>query len=350
VPVWPPVEWFRLFQVRIHPHFRSGCGAGVLASERAGGVYLGGQGGQSTANRGLLNDNPLLAFSRDREFGPWVEADSQARGKGNALHVAHSTAVVELLLRTMRSCAVARCGDRAQAQRAWHAFINQKDEVGSTPLHGAALEKDPGMAAALLANGADVNASGQDGNTPLHSTVKCRPIDGASAPAARVLLANGANVNAKNDDCRTPLHLAVRGYGEQHLQVAEILLLNGADPNARGQYGETPLHYAAVNDRPGVTLVELLIASGADVNAVDNSGTTPLHAAASRNCHAWDTVGYGDIGPGPVMVALLSGGADASATDNKGKTPLEIASKADPYEGRAEVLRLLRVSTASHQG
>jgi len=297
----------------------------------------------------LLKDNPFRVFSRD-----WVDDSFSGRyALSQVLHLARSTAAMELLLRSSYSCMLARCLDPAQARREYHAFVN-KESIGRTALHCAAHGgKDPGIAKLLLANGADVNALGKgavagDGLTPLHSTVDFET--SANAPAAKVLLANGANVNAKDKDGRTPLHLAVRGGDKQHLEVAEILLINGADPNAKDCDGRAPLHNAAVMDRVGAAFVTLLIANGADVNAIDNWGGTPLHVAASRNQFAWNTVGFGDEGPGPVIVLLLASGADANATDNKGETPLEIASKAKRYEGITEVVQLLRVSTTSQKG
>ena len=51
-------------------------------------------------------------------------------------------------------------------------------------------------------------------------------------------LAAGADVNAKGDDGGTPLHDAAF-WG--HKEIAELLIANGADVNATDKYGETPL-------------------------------------------------------------------------------------------------------------
>ena len=54
-------------------------------------------------------------------------------------------------------------------------------------------------------------------------------------------MAEGADVNAKRDDGDTPLHNAsFKGYKE----IAELLIAKGADVNARRDDGKTPLDFA----------------------------------------------------------------------------------------------------------
>ena len=45
--------------------------------------------------------------------------------------------------------------------------VNAKDEYGDTPLHDAAREGDSEAVEILIANGADVNAINNRGKTPL---------------------------------------------------------------------------------------------------------------------------------------------------------------------------------------
>jgi ankyrin repeat protein len=89
------------------------------------------------------------------------------------------------------------------------------------------------------------------------------------------LIAQGADVNAKGYDGQTPLMIAAR-YKQK--EVAELLIGHGADVNARDSNGMTPLH-AAVTKSYNKDIVELLIAKGADINAKTNDGTTPLSMA-----------------------------------------------------------------------
>jgi cytohesin len=87
-----------------------------------------------------------------------------------------------------------------------------------------------------LAAGADVNAKGFEGWTPLYDAA-----ERGRKEIVELLLAKGANVNAKIEDGRTPLHRAAR---EGHKEVAELLITKGADVNAKDNFGTTPLDYA----------------------------------------------------------------------------------------------------------
>ena len=58
--------------------------------------------------------------------------------------------------------------------------------------------------------------------------------------AVKQAIAVGADVNAMGDEGETPLHLAALGG---HKEVAELLIAKGADLNAKS-YGETPLDLA----------------------------------------------------------------------------------------------------------
>ena len=124
------------------------------------------------------------------------------------------------------------------------ADVNTKNEWGGTPLHDAAFHGVTELAALLLENGADVNAKDEEGDTPLHS-VRGAVMDwtgnltnqerddereGNGLEMAALLLENGADVNAKGKGGVTPLHRVVfSGL----VAVADLLLENGADVNAK---------------------------------------------------------------------------------------------------------------------
>ena len=104
---------------------------------------------------------------------------------------------------------------------------------------------------------------------------------------AKLLLDHKADINATNEDGRTPLHYASLSTD---VGVLKLLLANHAEVNPRdrrsynppylGLGGRTPLHYAASYRRTDVA--ELLLAAGADVNAQDDAGKTPLQVVLSE--------------------------------------------------------------------
>ena len=131
------------------------------------------------------------------------------------------------------------------------ADVNAKGEEGLTPLQYATFHGHKEVAELLIAKGADVNAKDEGGETPLlyAATFGHKEI-------AELLIAEGADVNAKDDKIvGYPLHFAA-AFG--HKEIAELLIAEGADVNAKSE------------------ITELFIALGAGVNAKDVDGETPL--------------------------------------------------------------------------
>lgn len=90
------------------------------------------------------------------------------------------------------------------------------------PVHVVAQLGTVEMMGLLLEHGADVDAKGKHGGTPLHQTVICA---GREA-MLRFLLDNAADMNVLNGGEYSPLHLAVcRG----NIEAVRILLEHGAD-------------------------------------------------------------------------------------------------------------------------
>ena len=127
-----------------------------------------------------------------------------------------------------------------------------KNADGCTPLFHAAWGGYIALAELLLEYGADVNEKDDSGETPIH---------GASgwgrSKMVSWLISKGAEVNVPSRGY-TPLHWAAQnGTGV----VAQILLDAGADPNALDHIGISPLDRAREsNNLPVIRVLERWLA------------------------------------------------------------------------------------------
>jgi ankyrin repeat protein len=144
-----------------------------------------------------------------------------------------------------------------------------------SPVADAAQRGDTAAVAALLKDGADVNAAQGDGMTALHWTA----LNGDLKTLNVLLIAGAVTEPLTRVGRYTPLHLAgSRG----HATVVARLLEAGSKPGAVTETGVQPLHLAAQAGNPDA--VKFLLDRGADVNARDTIyGRTPLVFATAAN-------------------------------------------------------------------
>eukprot|EP00301_Raphidiophrys_heterophryoidea_P024955 c8254_g1_i1.p1 GENE.c8254_g1_i1~~c8254_g1_i1.p1 ORF type:complete len:262 (+),score=62.36 c8254_g1_i1:1-786(+) len=95
------------------------------------------------------------------------------------------------------------------------------------------------------------------------------------------LLASGAKVNDTDEDGRSALHWAA---DQGQIDVVRELLSHDAPFNSQDNDGQTPLHYAVTCDREEVCKV--LISAGANIHIQDNDGET-AHKNHNPNWAWW---------------------------------------------------------------
>lgn len=141
--------------------------------------------------------------------------------------------------------------------------------VGPNKLHKAAQKGDVPRMRKLIAGGANVNAPGPQGSTPLFFTANTGSVEGA-----KVLLDNGANVNHAIPEGGQPLHSALL---KRHLDLSLFLIDNGANIHKATVTGVRPVHLAALGGLSAV--LGRLIRDGADMHELTAQGQSVLYCA-----------------------------------------------------------------------
>ena len=205
------------------------------------------------------------------------------------------------------------------------SLMESKDNEGYTPLMVACQSAKFDIAKYLIEKGANVNAKGPTGETPIFKikkkdayydfikylidkgadvnakmsyanrnwTVLCDAVKRGSPKVVRLLIEHGANINIYDIE-GTPLQMAIFNKKEE---IAKVLI----ESNAKLQefsFGNTELHLAAI--KGCADLIPLLIGHGANVNALNEYSHTPLYYATT-------------LGQRKTADALIAAGADKKA-------------------------------------
>lgn len=225
------------------------------------------------------------------------------------------------------------------------ADINAKGRDGMTPLLIAAWFGNKDTTELLVAKGADMEAKEVMGMTPLLAVTlnnnnkdienllitKGAKVDIFTASAMGdiervkdflkddILWMRTDTVNTTTTNGFTPLHYAA--YGGEN-KMAKFLIEKGADVNAGYPGKPTPLYWAALKGH--TETVKLLLGKGAVINNESSNSLPTLFAAV------WG-------GNKEVVDVLIAKGANVNVKDREGSTPLWMAAQ----NRQLEIARLL---------
>jgi ankyrin repeat protein len=119
------------------------------------------------------------------------------------------------------------------------ASVNIRDNLNNSPLHAAITKGNIGMTKALLKYGADVDATGFKGKSPLHLSV-------VSKSLVQLLLKHQPNLSLQDDEGNSILHYLLRlpnWWSDLDIQTAiKSVLFAGVNINVQNRAGESPLH------------------------------------------------------------------------------------------------------------
>lgn len=122
----------------------------------------------------------------------------------------------------------ARTGTGADIVRLLGQDPRQRDlrtDLGSQPLHLAAMNPDISALRALLKAGANPNARDNEGATPLHMAAYA-----SRTPHAQILLEAGADPLAKTDNGRDATAMARKVKADETAGVISLWILKGCKP------------------------------------------------------------------------------------------------------------------------
>lgn len=129
--------------------------------------------------------------------------------------------------------------------------INEKDNIGHSPLIYAIGREQVEAVRLLLEYGADPNNKDIKGITPLAFVADPQPIRDASAQKrleiAQLLLDKGADLSLQNNAGNQPLWVAVFSASDgntEKLSLVELMLRHGADMHHKNNAGNSPLDFA----------------------------------------------------------------------------------------------------------
>lgn len=194
------------------------------------------------------------------------------------------------------------------------SFVSEYNFLRQTPLHLAAITKQPRMLECLLRARANARSRDRHGNTAVH--IACMHGDAMCLKAMLNFNVTKTVLNWQNYQGLTPVHLAVLAGSKD---VLKLLNSAGANMSAQdGTSGKTPLHHAVEQDNLAVAGF-LILEANCDVDAITLDGNTPLHVAAASGLKGQTAL-------------LVAAGADTTVQNSDDEIPFDLANVAEVQE------------------
>lgn len=194
------------------------------------------------------------------------------------------------------------------------SFVSEYNFLRQTPLHLAAITKQPRMLECLLRARANARSRDRHGNTAVH--IACMHGDAMCLKAMLNFNMTKTVLNWQNYQGLTPVHLAVLAGSKD---VLKLLNSAGANMSAQdGTSGKTPLHHAVEQDNLAVAGF-LILEANCDVDAITLDGNTPLHVAAASGLKGQTAL-------------LVAAGADTTVQNSDDEIPFDLANVAEVQE------------------
>ena len=146
------------------------------------------------------------------------------------------------------------------------------NDEGQTALHLAA-QQDAYLTQKVISHGLHPDEPNVEGETPLMLAIMAENIE-----TVKVLLKQGADVNATNDNHEAPLHYAARH--NKNDSITQLLLRRGANIEAVNNSQMKALYISALQGNDAVC--RYLLEAGGTVHALESDGWTALHYLAMR--------------------------------------------------------------------
>ena len=145
--------------------------------------------------------------------------------------------------------------------------INLKDNNGSTLLHLISSLENYKYFSYILLKGADVNIQNNQDETPLHLLAKRSNLNDL-----RLLLEREYQMNLQDSSLCTILHYS-------HESLLELIISKKGDVNIKNNLGDTPFisQLKKANDKSVEEICQIFVKYGADINATNNENCTALH-------------------------------------------------------------------------